>query len=163
MSTAYAGGSPLGGTQPLPVQSVEPSQRRELVLTTVLLVSAVVAGAASLMSWRDDGFVVGPAVNESGWVLPDGSLGRGWVAVLLGVVLAVAGVLVASGRLRSGRAMAMIGGVGLIVFSILEWGLGAGRARTGPGTGIWVLLVVGVVVVIAVGILGSPPGEPARD
>jgi drug/metabolite transporter superfamily protein YnfA len=75
---------------------------------------------------------------------------------VLGVVLAVAGVLVASDRLRSGRVFALIGGIGLILLPILEWGLGAGRARTGPGSGLWVLLFVGVVVVVAVGVLGSP-------
>lgn len=149
--------------RPEPVVRPAASQRRELILAGILLVSAVAAGAASLMSWRDDGFVVGPAANESGWVLPDGSMGRGWVAVLLGVVVAVAGVLVASDRLRAGRAVAMVGGLGLVLFSILEWGLGAGQARTGPGPGIWVLLVVGVVAVIAVGVLASPPGDAVRD
>jgi hypothetical protein len=86
-------------------------------------------------------------------------MGRGWVAVLLGVVLAAAGVLLASDHLRSGRIVALCGGVGLVVFSILEWGLGAGRARTGPGIGIWVLFVVGLVVIVAVGILGPSTGE----
>ncbi len=156
---AFVGGVPLGGVRPVEQEAPEASNRRELILTAILLVCAVLTGAASLMSWRDEGLFVSSTVRETGWVLPDGSMGRGWVAVLLGVVLASAGVLLASDHLRSGRAVAMAGGVGLIVFSVLEWGLGAGRARTGPGLGIWVLFAVGVVVVIAVGILGSPPPE----
>jgi len=156
----YVSGMPLGGVRP-PVPTDEaPSQRRELILTAILLVAAIAAGAASLMSWRDYGFLIGPSTEESGWVLPDGSMGRGWMAVVLGVVLAVAGVLVASDRLRAGRALAVLGGVGLLVLPVLEWGLGAGRARTGPGEGLWILLITGVVVVVAVGILGPAPEPP---
>jgi hypothetical protein len=160
-ATSYQVGTPLGGVVPTEVEHQEPSQRRELALTAILLVAAVAAGLASLLSWRDYGLFVGPITGESGWVLPDGSMGRGWIAVLLGVVLAVAGVLVASDHLRLGRALALLGGVGLIVLPVLEWGIGAGQARIGPGPGLWILLLVGVVVVIAVGILGSPPPEPS--
>jgi hypothetical protein len=155
-ASGYQVGTPLGGVQPVAVEHREPSQRRELALTAILLMAAILSGLASLMSWRDYGLLVGPVTDESGWVLPDGTMGRGWIAVVLGVVLAVAGVLVASDRLRSGRVFALIGGIGLILLPILEWGLGAGRARTGPGSGLWVLLFVGVVVVVAVGVLGSP-------
>ena len=158
---SYVGGVPLGGVLPAHEESVAPSHRRELLLAGILLVGAVLAGAASLMSWRDDGILVGPVGSGTGGGLPDGSMGRGWGAVLLGVVLAVGGVLIASGRLRAGRAVATVGGVALVLFSVLEWGLGAGRARTGPGVGIWVLFLVGVVVVIAVGILGTAPTEHA--
>ena len=47
-------------------------------------------------------------------------------------------------------------GVGLMVLAVLEFGLGAGRLRTGPGIGLWVELVVGLVVVAAVGMLSRP-------
>jgi hypothetical protein len=147
--------------QPAAVEVTQPSQRRELALTAILLVAAIVTGAASLLSWRDYGRLIRPGAEESGWVLPDGSMGRGWIAVLLGVVLAVAGVMLAADKVRAGRILATLGGMGLILFSILEWGLGAGRLRTGPGLGVWVLLVVGIVVVVAVGALGPP--TPERD
>jgi hypothetical protein len=44
--------------------------------------------------------------------------------------------------------------VALVLLSVVEFGLGAGRLRTGPGIGLWVELVVGIVVVAAVGMLG---------
>jgi hypothetical protein len=49
-----------------------------------------------------------------------------------------------------------------VVLAIAEWGLGAGDALSGPGLGIWVELVVGAVVVIAVGALGTR-GETSPD
>jgi hypothetical protein len=113
------------------------------------------------MPWRDYGRVVGPSVTETGWTLPDGSLGRGWVAVLLGVLLAVAGVLIAAHRERPGRILAVSTGVLLMVFAIAEWGLGAGRVRSGPGTGLWLLFAVGLVVVITVGVIG--PSTPTSE
>ncbi len=152
----FVAGTPLGGVQPVPVEVQHPSQRRELILTAILLVAAITTGAASLLSWRDYGLLLRSGATETGWALPDGSMGRGWIAVLLGVVLAVAGVLLAADKVRAGRILATLGGLGLILFSVLEWGMGAGRLRTGPGLGIWVLLVVGIVVVVAVGALGPP-------
>lgn len=130
-------------------------------MAAVLLVAAVAAGAASLMPWRDYGAVIGPRITETGWTQPDGSLGRGWIAVLLGVLLAVAGILLAADRERAGRLLAVGTGVTMMVVAIAEWGLGAGRARTGPGAGLWLLFLVGLVVVIAVGTLS--PGDRRGD
>jgi hypothetical protein len=154
----FAAGAPLGGTAPSAAQEVPRSDRRELVLTAFLLVAAVVTGAASMMPWRDFGRRFGASATETGWERLDGSLGRGWLFVALGVLLATSGVLIASGRVRGGRVLASATGVALVVASIVEWGLGSDAARTGPGLGLWVELTVGVMVVIAVGVLG--PKEP---
>lgn len=151
---------PLGGAHHAPVEQRPPSQRRELLFIGVLLLAAVAAALSSLMSWRDYGRVVIANPVEDGWTLPDGSLGRGWIAVALGVVIAAAGVLVASERRTFGRRLAVLGGLGLAVLAVAEWGLGAGELRTGPGAGIWVLLVLGLAVVVAVGTLGSPQHDP---
>jgi hypothetical protein len=154
----FAAGAPLGGTAPTVTPEVPRSDRRELVLTAFLLVAAIVAGAASMMSWRDFGRRFGASATETGWERLDGSLGRGWLFVALGVLLATSGVLIASGRARVGRVLASSTGVLLVVAAIAEWGLGSDAARTGPGLGLWVELTVGVLVVIAVGVLG--PKDP---
>ena len=69
-------------------------------------------------------------------------------------MLAVAGVLIASGRGRAGRILGSATGALMVVAAIAEWGLGSDAARTGPGLGLWVELTIGVLVVIAVGVLG---------
>jgi hypothetical protein len=48
----------------------------------------------------------------------------------------------------------------MVLAAVAEWGLGSDGARTGPGIGLWVELVIGVLVVIAVGVLG-PKDEPS--
>ena len=144
----------LGGTAPVAVAEEHRTDLRDLVLATVLFAGALAAGGASLASWRDYGVQLDPSVPESGWVQADGSVGRGWAAVLLAVLLAVAGILVAVHRGRQGRRLAVVAGVALVLLSVVEFGLGAGRLRTGPGIGLWVELVVGIVVVAAVGMLG---------
>ncbi len=150
----FDAGAPLGGM--VPVQAVSPprSDRRELVLTAVLLVAAVAAGATSLMPWRDVGRRFGASVVETGWVRPDGTMGRGWLFVALGVLLAVAGVLIAGGRAKAGRILASLTGALMVLAAIGEWGLGSDALRTGPGPGLWIELTLGVLVVIAVGVLG---------
>ena len=148
----------LGGAAPVAPLEEHRTDLRELFLVTVLFACALAAGAASLASWRDYGVRLDPSVAESGWVQADGSVGRGWAAVLLAVLLAVAGILVAVHRGRQGRRLAVGAGVALVVLSVVEFGLGAGRLRTGPGIGLWVELVVGIVVVAAVGMLG--PKDP---
>lgn len=145
-------GAPLGGTGPPPPPPEPRPSRGPVLLTTVLLGAAVLCGAASLLVWRDYGNVV-TARPTTGWDLPDGSLGRGWLAIALGVLFAVAGVLVAAERERAGRVLAVLGGVGAMLFAVLEWGLGAGAARTGPGTGIWLVFLTGAAVVLAVGVI----------
>lgn len=135
----------------------EVSPRRDLALTAILLLAALASGAASLMAWRDVGpFVTG---SETGWRQFDGSLGRGWVAVLCAILLALSGVLVAAEKQRPGRILASFAGVALMVFSVLEWGLGVRNVRTGPGLGLWMLFVVGLLVVVAVGSLSPDEGS----
>jgi len=143
------------------VEAPRRSERGPLVLATVLLVAAVLCGVASLLVWRDFGRIVVRS-ETTGWALPDGSLGRGWVAVLFGVCFAVAGVLVAADRDRAGRILAVAAGVATSVFAIIEWGLGDGASRTGPGPGLWLLFIVGFVVLLAVGIIRPPMGDTDR-
>lgn len=153
---------PLGG-----VPSVRPeaprrrSSWREIVVVAALLAASVLTAIASLMSWRD----YGPALNpdENGWQLADGGFGRGWVAVLVGVVLAVGGVLIASGRLRQGRIWARVGSSALIVGPMLEWAFGDGDSRTGPGLGLWVLLVAGMVLMVLLGTVLPVASEDEVD
>lgn len=152
---------PLGGVAPGPEHTAAPSSKRDLLLTSILLVGALAAGATSLLAWRDVGRFTGG--TESGWREFDGGLGRGWVAVLGGVLLAVAGVLVAAEKGRAGRVLAALTGVGLMVFAVLEWGLGLRNVRTGPGPGLWLLFVVGMIVVVAVGILAPDPHDDVGD
>jgi hypothetical protein len=155
----FVGSAPLGGTAPVRTDTEEPSDRRELLLTAALLVLSIVAGAASLLPWRDFGRQFGAATVETGWARPDGSLGRGWVAVVLAVLVAAAGVLIAAERRRSGRVLAVLAGMALIGLAVGEWGFGAGTMRTGPGAGLWVELLVGVLVVLAVGTLSAADDE----
>lgn len=152
----YASGAPLGGSVPVPVIHERPSDRRELLLTAVLLVSAITAGASSLMPWRDYAWQMSGRVEETGWVRSDGSLGRGWITVALAVLLAIAGVLIAAERSKAGRILAVFAGMGLVTASIIEWGMGDGGSRNGPGTGLWLELIVGLIVVLAVGMLEAP-------
>lgn len=152
---AWQTGVPLGGVTPPAVVVVEDSPRRDLVLTAILLLAALAAGASSLMSWRDVGPFIGG--TENGWRQFNGSLGRGWVVVVFGVLLAVAGVLIAAEKPRAGRIVASLSGVGLMVFSVLEWGLGLRNVRSGPGPGLWMLFVVGLLVLVAVGALAPDP------
>ena len=154
-SVQFGSAGPLGGSAPVPEVAPERSSRRELTLVAVLLVTAVVAGAASLLAWRDFGRRFGATAVETGWERVDGTMGRGWIAVALATLLAVAGVLIASGRGRPGRTLATGTGVAMCIAAVAEWGLGAGATRTGPGIGLWIQLVLGVFVVLAVGILGS--------
>ncbi|MHB1139628.1 MAG: hypothetical protein ACYC2O_11780 [Microthrixaceae bacterium] len=157
----YVQSAPLGGAAPVTPPVAPRSDRHELVLTGLLFVAALVAGAASLMPWRDYAYRYGTRLEETGWMEADGSLGRGWITVLLAVCIAVSGVLIAAEKVRLGRTLATLSGTGLVLVAIGEWGLGAGAARTGPGTGIWVELVVGVVVVVAVGALGTRGPSPS--
>ena len=157
----WQAGVPLGGVAPSPADDAPPSSRRDLLLTSILLVGALAAGATSLLAWRDVGRYTGG--TESGWREFDGDLGRGWIAVLGGVLLALAGVLVAAEKGRAGRVLATLTGVGLMVFSVLEWGLGLRNVRSGPGPGLWALFVVGMIVVVAVGILSPDPEPDARS
>lgn len=160
-ASAWQAGAPLGGTVPPPAPAAPPAARRDVLLTAILLVAALAAGATSLLAWRDLGRFNGG--TETGWTEFDGGLGRGWVAVLGGVLLAVAGVLVAADKGRVGRVLATLTGLGLMIFSVLEWGLGLRMVRSGPGPGLWMLFGVGMIVVVAVGILSPDPTEPQPE
>jgi hypothetical protein len=103
------------------------------------------------MSWHDYGRGLDP--RESGWDMADGSTGRGWVAIAISIVLAVGGVLLVSGRIRAGRNWARVGAVALVALAAIEWAFGVRATRTGPGLGLWVLLVTGVVVLVVLGAL----------
>ena len=160
---AYVPSVPLGGVAPAPEEQPARTSRRDLVVAAVLLVTAVLAGAASLLPWRDYGRVVGPAVAETGWSRPDGSMGRGWLAVLVGMLLASAGVAIAAEHERAGRVMAAVVGTATMVFAVAEWGLGAGQVRSGPGAGLWLLFMVGLASVVVVGTVGPARPTVGRD
>ncbi len=115
----------------------------------MLLVASVVTAVASLLPWRD----YGPALNpdENGWHLANGAIGRGWIAVAIAVVLAVAGVLLVAGRRSSGRVWARIGSTALIVVPVLEWAFGDAGRRSGPGMGLWLMLVAGMLLMVVIG------------
>jgi hypothetical protein len=143
--------TPLGGVPPHPPVPVVESHRRPLIAAAVLLVASVLCALSSLMSWHDYGRGLDP--RESGWDMADGSTGRGWIAIAIAIVLATGGVLLVSGRIRAGRNWARVGGAGLVVLAAIEWAFGVRAARTGPGLGLWVMLVTGVVVLVVVGVL----------
>ena len=151
---------PLGGSAPVPEQPVRRSDRGSLVLTSILLLAAVLCGVASSLVGRDFGRIV-VRTESTGWALADGTIGRGWVAVLLGIGFAVAGVLVAAERERAGRILAIVAGISASGFAVVEWGLGDGSSRTGPGPGLWLLSAVGFVVVLSVGVIR--PATPAIE
>ena len=149
-SQRFVASTPLGGS---PVAEPEASPRRsswrDLLVVAALLAVSVLTAVASLMSWRD----YGPALNpdENGWHLADGAFGRGWVAVAVAVTLAVGGVLIASGRRTAGRVWARIGSTALIIGPMLEWAFGDRGVRSGPGIGLWVMLVSGMVLMVLLG------------
>lgn len=156
----YRTSTPLGGRASPEPEPARSSQARDLVVAAALLVAAVLTALGSLMSWRDYGRGLDP--DENGWQLADGSLGRGWVAVLVAVALAVGGVLLVTGRRRAGRVWARVGSGALIVLPVLEWAFGEGDRRTGPGNGLWVFLVTGMVLMVLLGsVLPSEDDEPA--
>jgi hypothetical protein len=132
------------------------SDVRTLVVAAMLLVGSVVTIAATLMSWHDYGSALNP--DESGWEMADGSLGRAWIALLCAVSLAVGGVLLVAGRPGAGRLWARIGALALVVFPMVEWAFGDLGTHSGPGSGLWAMLVTGFVLTVAIGTL-LPTGE----
>ncbi len=151
---SYTDAPPLGGAAPVPPVVEHRSDRKELFLTASLLIAAIVAGATTLMPWRDYGQRFGSTAVETGWDGLGDSIGRGWVVMAIAVLIAVSGVLIAADRAKAGRVLAVLSGSALVAASILEWGLGAGDSRSGPGIGLWIDLAVGVFVIVVVGALG---------
>lgn len=147
--TRFEASAPLGGFAISEVPSQGPSVWRDLLVAFCLLGASVLTAVASLMSWRD----YGPALNpdENGWRLADGAFGRGWIAVLVAVVLAVGGVLLVAGRRSKGRIWARVGSTALILLPVLEWAFGDGDSRTGPGFGLWLMLGAGMVLMVLIG------------
>jgi hypothetical protein len=145
----FEASAPLGG---FAVTGPPPQRRsvwRDLLVAFCLLGASVLTAVASLLSWRD----YGPALNpdENGWRLADGALGRGWVAVLVAVVLAVGGVLLVAGKRSTGRIWARVGSTALILLPVLEWAFGDGDSRTGPGLGLWLMLGSGMMLMVLIG------------
>ena len=160
----FSSSTPLGGSVPVPVEPERPSMSRDLVVASALMVASILVGLATLMSWRDYGPGLDP--DESGWRYADGSFGRGWVAIALAICLAVGGVLLVSGSRVAGRRWARIGSGALVVLPVLEWALGDIGSRSGPGMGLWVLTLSGVVLMILIGTVlpadarGAPSAGP---
>ncbi|MGI9642118.1 MAG: hypothetical protein ACR2N9_04970 [Acidimicrobiia bacterium] len=148
--------APLGGAAPTPTEELRPSMARDMTVAAALLVASILVGFATLMSWRDYGPGLDP--DESGWRYADGSFGRGWVAIVLAICLAVGGVLLVSGRRTAGRRWARVGSGALIVLPILEWTFGDTGSRSGPGLGLWVLMAAGVILMVLLGTV-LPSGE----
>lgn len=147
--TRFEAGVALGGHPQAPEPAPAPRAWRDLVVATWLLVASVLTAVASLLSWRDYGPALDP--DENGWQLADGAFGRGWVAVIVAVVLAVAGVLLVAHRRSAGRVWARVGSTALIVLPVVEWAFGDGDSRTGPGLGLWLMLIAGMVSMALIG------------
>lgn len=147
---------PLGGQMPV-VQVEEPKRDTlGLLMAALLLVSSVVLALATTFEWRDYGDrAVG--VLETGWTQPNGSLGRGWFIVVIAIVWAIAGVCVAASRKMLGRRLAIYSAALAALYAIAEWGFGVGELRSGPGIGLWFVLVLSALVMM---ILGGYDPEP---
>ena len=147
----YRSTVPLGGVVGATPEPVRRSQWRDLVVAGSLLAVSVLTAVSTLMSWRD----YGPALNpdENGWTLADGGLGRGWVSILVAAALAVGGVLLVVGRRRHDRRCARAGSSALIVLPVIEWAFGDSGSRTGPGLGLWVQMVAGLILMVLIGSL----------
>ncbi len=120
-------------------------------VAALLLVVAVGIALSPLLAWRDFGSSLKPV--ENGWVMADGSFGRGWIVVILAALLAGAGALLVTGRTRAGIRLARAAAVALVVFAALEWAFGMNNTRSGPGMGLWVLLAVGAALILVLGAL----------
>ena len=139
----FSAGSPLGGVAPRWRSRRRTSDRRELVLT------GSAPGRSDLARAPRADAVAGlrAPVRRHRRPRPAGSTPTAaWAAagssIVLAVLLAVAGVLIASasGAARAGSSRRSPEQRWSLV-SIVEWGLGAGSARSGPGTGLWAMLV----------------------
>jgi hypothetical protein len=128
-----------------------------MVVAGILLVVAIGTALSPLLSWRDFGSALKP--DESGWRMVDGSLGRGWVVMILAVLIAVAGCLMITGRRHTGMRLARATSVAMVVFAGAEWAFGMSQVESGPGIGLWILLAIGSLLVL---FLGAVAGESGR-
>lgn len=151
---------PLGGVGPGNEAPPESRPIRHLVLAVVLLIAAILAAWASTMPWRDQVWHRPDTDLVTGWTRANGVLGRGWLTMLLALLIAGSGLLIAISKQRPGRILAVASGVGLMVLATVEWGVAGTPGLDGPGKGLWLQLIVGVVVVLAVGVV-TPLKESA--
>ncbi len=120
----------------------------------ILLVVALGTALSPMLSWRDFGSALKP--DESGWRMVDGSLGRGWVVLILAVLLATAGALLIFGHHNAGMRLARATSVAMVVFAGLEWAFGTNQMKSGPGIGLWILVGIGAMLIL---FLGAAAGE----
>lgn len=149
LATRFEASVPLGGYTRSPQPARRSTGWRDLLVASCLLTASVLTAVASLVSWRDYGRALNP--DENGWRLADGAFGRGWVAIVVAVILAVAGVLLVAHRRSAGRVWARVGSTALIILPVLEWAFGDGDSRTGPGLGLWLMLIAGMVSMVLIG------------
>lgn len=152
-TTPLGSGVPLGGVEPGPPPADPPQPVRHLVLALILLIAAVVAAWSSTMPWSDPAWHRPNGVIPTGWTRYEGALGRGWVTMSVAVLIAGSGLLIATYSERLGRIVAVISGITLMALATIEWGIAGATDLDGPGMGLWVQLMTGVAVVLAVGIV----------
>lgn len=145
--------TPLGGVAPEPSGKEQPRPVRHLVLAVVLLVTAIVAAWSSTMPWRDQVWHRPNGPVPTGWTRDGEVLGRGWITMALAVLVASSGLLITISRERLGRIIAVTSGIALMALATIEWGVAGVSDLDGPGRGLWVQLLTGVVIVLAVGIV----------
>lgn len=144
---------PLGGVEPVDDPPEHAGPVRHLVLAAILLIAAIMAAWASTLPWRDQVWQRPDTDVMTGWTRVDGVLGRGWMTMVLAVLIAGSGLLIAISKQRAGRVLAVASGIGLMVLATVEWGVAGASDLDGPGKGLWVQLLVGAIVVLAVGIV----------
>lgn len=156
----FSASVPLGGQ--VPVEYVEEPERDTLgfLMAALLMVSSVVLAIATTFEWRDYGNrAVG--VLETGWTQPNGSLGRGWVVVVVAILWAISGVCMVTTKKALGRRIAIWSAAAAALYAIAEWGFGVGELRTGPGTGLWFVLALSALIMMILG--GFDPDQPRRS
>jgi hypothetical protein len=128
-----------------------------MVVAGILLVVAIGTALSPLLAWRDFGSGLKP--DESGWRMVDGSLGRGWVVLIMAVLVAVAGGLLVAGRKQAGMRLARVTSVAMVVFAGAEWAFGMNQVESGPGIGLWILLAIGSLLILFLGAVAGESGE----
>lgn len=146
----------------MPVEYVEEPARDTLgfLMAALLMVSSVVLAIATTFEWRDYGNrAVG--VLETGWTQPNGSLGRGWIVVVVAILWAISGVCMVTTKKMLSRRIAIWSAAVAALYAIAEWGFGVGELRTGPGTGLWFVLALSALILMILG--GYDPDQPRKS